>query len=227
MDACGIKLVCFDLGGVLVRLCRSWEHACRRAGLTYDPRVERDDLRVQRQALSMQLARGDMSNASYYEQVAALTDGVFTPEDCAAIHDVWIWEPYPGTEDLIDRLNRTDGLRTACLSNTDHEHWQVMRHVDEQNRPREGTGRFPGVAKLDFGHASHLFRAVKPDEPIYRQFEEAVGFRGPEILFFDDLPDNVATARRLGWNAHRIDPLGDTAVQIEQHAREQGLMVSA
>ena len=29
-----VTLVVFDLGGVVVRICRSWEEACRAAGVT-------------------------------------------------------------------------------------------------------------------------------------------------------------------------------------------------
>ena len=28
------RTVCFDLGGVIVRICRSWEEGCHRAGVS-------------------------------------------------------------------------------------------------------------------------------------------------------------------------------------------------
>ncbi|HEU5480850.1 MAG TPA: hypothetical protein VFU90_13480, partial [Candidatus Tumulicola sp.] len=33
MVCLGDVIVCFDLGGVLIRICHSWEEACRRANL--------------------------------------------------------------------------------------------------------------------------------------------------------------------------------------------------
>ena len=54
----------------------------------------------------------------------------------------------------------------------------------------------------------------KPGEEIYRAFEKLTGFRAGEILFFDDLPENLETAQRLGWRTELVDHDGDTASQI-------------
>ena len=35
-----IRLVCFDLGGVIIRICRTWLEACRRAGLPVRDGIE-------------------------------------------------------------------------------------------------------------------------------------------------------------------------------------------
>ena len=48
-----IRLVCFDLGGVLVKICRSWSDGCRAAGL--DVRI--DDISTEVAALALQGAR--------------------------------------------------------------------------------------------------------------------------------------------------------------------------
>jgi FMN phosphatase YigB (HAD superfamily) len=48
---------------------------------------------------------------------------------------------------------------------------------------------------------SHLAHALKPDPVIYRAVEAATGRPAAEHLFLDDLAENVAGARALGWDA--------------------------
>ena len=79
-------------------------------------------------------------------------------------------------------------------------------------------------------HASHLLGLLKPDEAIYRAFERASGFDGTdgrpeEILFFDDLEENVEAARACGWSSVRVDHTGDPAEQMRRELRERGLGV--
>ncbi len=57
---------------------------------------------------------------------------------------------------------------------------------------------------------------AKPGLDIYKRFESLVGARGDAIIFFDDLPDNIAAAASLGWRAVRIDHEGDTPMQIRR-----------
>jgi HAD superfamily hydrolase (TIGR01509 family) len=76
-------------------------------------------------------------------------------------------------------------------------------------------------------------RLLKPDREIYHAFARATGFDGapgsrggPEhIVFFDDLPENVAAARAAGWQAFRVDHTGDTAAQMGGVLRGLGVRV--
>jgi 2-haloacid dehalogenase len=65
---------------------------------------------------------------------------------------------------------------------------------------------------------------VKPDKAVYRDAERRFGVAGDRILFFDDLPDNVAAALRMGWQAMAIDHAGDTARQIEAALQRHGVL---
>jgi FMN phosphatase YigB (HAD superfamily) len=94
------------------------------------------------------------------------------------------------------------------LSNTNAHHWQVLVPTDA------ATARYPAIGRLHHHFASHLIGALKPDPATYAAVEEATGVRGHDVLFFDDLPDNVEGARRFGWRAIRIDPDGDPARQV-------------
>ena len=45
-----------------------------------------------------------------------------------------------------------------------------------------------------------------------------------DLVFFDDLPENVDAARACGWNAVQVDHAGDTAAQVLAGLRAQGAM---
>jgi HAD superfamily hydrolase (TIGR01509 family) len=199
-------LVCFDLGGVFIRLQPDLASACRDAGVEFRGGWEHLESDAPRLALIERYQVGAIGCGDYYRAMSDLSSGRYTPAEIEAIHRVWVIEPYAGIDALLDELDDA-GIATACLSNTNASHWRWLEGVAAFNRLRHR-------------HASHLLEFHKPDERIYRAFEQAVGRPAGEILLFDDLPENVAAARQLGWHAHQIDPQGDTAAQMRRALRD-------
>ena len=52
------SLVCFDLGGVVIRICRSWEEGCAAAGLPLRGVESRDETRHLRTAAVVEFQTG-------------------------------------------------------------------------------------------------------------------------------------------------------------------------
>lgn len=205
------RVVCFDLGGVVVRICRSWGQACARAGVP-----EREPSRFAQPHLAQERKRwvdrhqvGAVSCDEFFTGIAAATDGLYSADEVRRIHNAWIIEDYPGVEGVIERINAAPGVVSACLSNTNHAHWAGMLAL-----PGGEGHRSASVRRLEVLGASQLLKAAKPGADIYRHAEGLFGARGPEIVFFDDLEENIGAAKRLGWHAHHIDHEGDTAAQI-------------
>jgi HAD superfamily hydrolase (TIGR01509 family) len=196
------SLVCFDLGGVFIRLQPDLASACRDAGVEFRGGWEHLASDAPRLELIERYQVGAIDCETYYDAMSDLSAGRYAPEEIEAIHRVWVIEPYAGIDALLDEIEST-GLATACLSNTNASHWRWL-------------GNVAPFTRLQHRHASHLLGFHKPDERIYRAFEREVGHAGGSILLFDDLAENVATARRLGWQTHRIDPTGDTVAQMRQ-----------
>jgi len=87
------------------------------------------------------------------------------------------------------------GLLTGLLTNTFAEFRETM----------ERDIRFG-----DFTHVIESFAvgARKPEKAIYEITRQQLGVAHEEILYLDDFPQNVATARDLGWQTiHVTDPL--------------------
>ncbi len=204
-----VELVCFDLGGVVVRLCRSWEEGCLAAGVELRDRKRSPEQEAQRGAAVQAYQRGALTSDAFFETVAGTFNGAYTPEEVERVHGAWILREYEGVGGLIRSLNAS-GVRTACLSNTNDGHWRMLEGWD-------------AVAALGSRHASHLMELAKPDEAIYRAFEEREGVSGDAVVFFEDTPANANAARAIGWRAEVVDPAEETLPQIEARLRAHGV----
>jgi HAD superfamily hydrolase (TIGR01509 family) len=204
MPPAPVRLVCFDLGGVLVRLARDWPDACRRAGVEL-PHVSDADSDRHR-ALMRRYETGRIDDATYLrEACGCVAGGVVVADQLVRVFDAWLLGMYDGAAELLSDL-KARGVMTACLSNTNARHWDALTGRDEY-RP---------LRLLDHRLASHELGVMKPDEQAYRRAEAATGSGGGEVLFFDDKPENVIAARAVGWRAEVIDRADDAVPQVRE-----------
>ncbi|MHC4416362.1 MAG: HAD-IA family hydrolase [Planctomycetota bacterium] len=203
------KLICFDIGGVVIRLCRTWAQGCAAAGVDVRDESLWQAAGPARQALLVQHQTGRMDGPTFAEQVSVLVGGLYSPAEILGVHRAWLLDEHEGIADLVDRLHE-GGLDTAALSNTNHEHWSRM-------------GEYPAVMRIRHHLPSHRLGLSKPDPSIYHRLERQLGYTPTEILFFDDAEENVRAAREIGWSAELIDPHAAPARQITAALRTYGL----
>ena len=204
------RLIVFDLGGVVVRICRSWGEGVRAAGLDERPILDEESDKQRRRKLSYEYQCGRMTCDDYFVAIADGLGGAYSPAEVERVHDAWILGEYPEIASLVRGL--LDGGRAlGVLSNTSHSHWGSLVTM-------------PAIEPIvERRHASHLLGLCKPDPAIYRAFEHEAGWPGERIVFFDDLPENVEAAKAAGWDAVRIDHEGHTAEQIRGALSDRGL----
>lgn len=215
-----IRTVVFDLGGVVVRICRSVQEAGERAGIAIPDEELVPERRAARKAVHARYERGELSCDDFFVALAQTTSFRISPEQYREIHERWLIDEYAGVGTLIDDLHLA-GLSTGVLSNTNASHWRQL--VGDASRGV--SPRFPTPSRARHVHASHLLRLAKPDPRIYAEFCRLSGATPRSILFFDDLEDNVIAARTAGWHAHRIDHTGDTAAQMRTALRQFGVQI--
>jgi len=211
-------VVCFDLGGVLVRICQSWADACELAGLSR--RELSPDAQRQRRTIAGRYESGELDCTKYHAALAQALDGAYTESELERIHAAWTREEYPGVFELVSALNAQSDVVTACLSNTNHAHWVRLSGAD-------GRAEYPTVLALRHKLASHQLGCNKPDARIYElaleRFSDSGHLAPARVIFFDDLADNVRAAQALGWQAFQIDPRGDTSSQLRAHLLGRGV----
>jgi glucose-1-phosphatase len=208
-----IKLVCLDIGGVLVRICSGWAEACKIAKIELDPEMHDAALFKRIVDASHRLEHGRIDEAAFDREVAALTG--LTPEQVGAAAEAWLVGVYDGAVELIDWLNGRPGIQVACLSNTTTRHWRMMTT----------PGRlYAGLDRLKHQFVSFRIGHMKPAAEIYRYVERETRLRPEEIVFFDDSPSNVEGARACGWHGELVDPKADPPAQVRAALRRYGVV---
>lgn len=202
-----LKLVVFDIGGVMIEICHTWTQAREAAGLG-GPEPALDRL-----SHSPFLDAYQQDDISLEEYCRLLAENLhITPEQALEVHKGILRKEYEGLYEIVEVLKR-GGIKTACLSNTAEIHWQEMHRAD----------RFPAFQLLDLRMASHIEKMNKPDPEIYKRVEEAAGVSAEHILFFEDTVRNVEGARAVGWRVRQIDPTAGPSGQIKDELRLCGL----
>ena len=197
-----MKVMVFDLGGVLIRISRSWEEAAERAGVTLREEHVVSGSLVRPRGNQADLQRGMVDFETFIRREQERLGGGYETEELTRLHGNWLQGEYEGVADIVQRLGRA-GVMTATLSNTDAEHWKTLAEL-------------PAIEGLDVHALSFRLGMLKPADEIYHAAEEMFDATGPSICYLDDLQENVEAALRCGWNAIQIDPMRSTAPQIEQ-----------
>ena len=146
-----IELVIFDLGRVLIQLCDGWRHACELAGLE---RPRNLDAMGETKLMDFVLASevGDLDLHGFASGVSPILG--LSVEDVKALSSAYLLGRYPGALELLDEL-RGLGVQTACLSNTNENHWRLIVDPSDPNH-------LP-LDKFTHAFASHLVRMRKPE----------------------------------------------------------------
>ncbi|QIF00559.1 HAD family phosphatase [Roseimicrobium sp. ORNL1] len=109
---------------------------------------------------------------------------------------VQIWgDIFTANDPMIARVKQLSGQMPLYLfSNTSglHKAWLFEKF--------DVFGLFAG------GIYSHEARCMKPHEPIFHEAINVFGLEPERTLYIDDLPDNIATGRRLGFQCHQYHP---------------------
>ncbi|HMN40757.1 MAG TPA: HAD family phosphatase [Phycisphaerales bacterium] len=216
-------LIVFDLGGVIVRICRSLKEAGERCGIDVRDEDITPDKRAERRAIHAHYERGRLTCDAFFTAIAQTTGGRYTPAQFRAMHEAWIIDEYPGVSQLIDDLHAAN-IPTGVLSNTNASHWAQMQPTPDPAPGRVIAPKFPTPSKPRHIHASHLLGLAKPDAAIYHEFARRTDFAPGSIIFFDDLADNVNAARAAGWQSHLIDHTADPAAQIRTYLAAQRIL---
>ena len=212
MNTPDIQLVCFDLGRVLERIAEDWEHACTLAGIDAPSALRDPEVLDQLRAAHVLHESGGIDGDEYDRRIAARTG--MTVAQATATCDAWIVAPFEGARALLHEVTAAP-VQTACLSNTNARHWRIMGGGGPRSLP---------FAKLDYRFASHLIGAMKPSHEPYEYVERTTAIAPGRILFFDDLPANVETARDRGWQAVRVEPDSDAIAQLYRRIRREGIL---
>jgi putative hydrolase of the HAD superfamily len=193
-----IRLVVFDIGGVLERVDdMSWLLPWGRAAGLAEDEIES---RLSMFELDDKIATGQLSEAEFraaYAEVLGLDE---TGAD-EFMRTLWDWYCGELDQQMFDfAASLRPAYTTAILSNS------------ADGARREEQARYGFEQLVDDVIYSHEVGLAKPDHRIYALTCERLGVAVDEVVFVDDTAIVVDSAAAFGW--HTVLHEGDTARTI-------------
>jgi glucose-1-phosphatase len=195
----------FDLGNTLIKLAyeRVLENVCRSAALKRDELIEV----LEEPGGYRDMERGAVTFREFYEFIADKAGYRGSLRDFREIWSDFFDGPIAGSEDLLDRIRAK--YRVAFLSNSNEVHAEVI--------PRRFSTLFRKDDRFVF---SHRFRVAKPDPDMFRRALEVIGALPQNVVFIDDLIENVLAARAEGIRSFQFVD----AQQLKRELVAEGLL---
>lgn len=176
-----IRVVVFDLGGVLLRL----RDPLTNFGLELDEAEFQE--RWLNSAAVREFERGACDAETFGRTIVREFGLSMGWRSFLERFDAWPEQIYPETPRLLDAVPA--GVGRVLLSNTNAAHWSRS----------DIAGALTG--RLDKTFLSFRTGLLKPDREAFMQVVRAYGMLPEAFLFFDDNPLNVSAARATGMHA--------------------------
>jgi glucose-1-phosphatase len=202
-----IRAVMFDIGGILEVIPEGGDPATRFPSLDaeWDARLGFPTGHITRcvEAIAEDGAFGRCTYEEWCARLQACTGmgQAHLDEYMAAFWDIYMGNP---NEELIAYFRALrPRYRTAILSNS----FVGARKYEEE--------RYGFTSMVDVAIYSHEEGVRKPDPRIYALASERVGFPPAEIVFLDDVPENLDAARACGFQAVLFTSTSQAITDIE------------
>ena len=199
MTSHDIKVVLFDLGGVLVELTgtttlMSWMRVQQSPEKLWDFWLTSPTVRAFETGKS---AADEFADRLIAELALSVEREIFIE---AFTH--WPKRLFSGALDLVGEVQPS--LVRATLSNTNSLHWPRLMHE-------------MGLADaFDHHFPSHLTGNIKPDKNAFETVLEKMSWRPRSVLFLDDNLPNVETAASLGIQAFQVRGVDEARAVLER-----------
>jgi FMN phosphatase YigB (HAD superfamily) len=182
-----IRVVLFDLGGVLVEL----GGVSKVISWMANPVSTEELFRMWLTSPAVRaFESGRIDPGLFAEQL--ILEMSFQVERDTLLEEFARWPvgTFPGALELLARVPRR--YTRATLSNTNSLHWPLV------------MGRMKLEKAFDHHFASHLTGKIKPDDEAFRHVTAALDCAAEEALFLDDNQLNIDAAKKCGMNAVRV-----------------------
>jgi glucose-1-phosphatase len=195
-----IKVLLFDLGNVIINVsfANVLEVWSKHAGV--NPEILK--ARFILDAFYESHERGEITGRSYFN---SLNESLGINISQAAYVEGWnamLSGQVPGIQEVLEQASQHFPL--YGFSNTNRTHWDYLKPENI----------------LLFGYFQKFFTSFelgqrKPDKAAFETVARDIGVKPEEILFFDDLLENITGARAAGLQAVHVRTFADTKEAVE------------
>ena len=177
-----IKVIVFDLGGVIVNVKNESETPLYSLFTNYPGGNNTEDLL--NSGLLRGFETGRISVEEFFEEVGGLLNLEISLDDFKRGLNKMIDPGNTGIEEIIKTLSSE--YATALFSNTNEVHFRYIE------------SHFPIVKSFSHTILSYKIGNVKPDKEAYEKLLSITGYQAEEHLFIDDRIENISAASELG-----------------------------
>ena len=199
-----IKNIIFDLGNVIIDLDipRTWQSFQHLLGDDYEASLKKlgaeNDIFIQYEI-------GRISEEEFFETLRQATDA---PVSIKSLKDAWnamlLTIPKERLE-MLEALKKN--YNVMLLSNTNKTHLDFVHgYLKTVYNITDFEARY-----FHTPYYSHLINLRKPNTDIYAYVLNDANIKPEETLFFDDMPANIETAKKLGIHGI-VHPIGEEIV---------------
>ena len=189
----------FDIGNVLITL----DYDRTLARVERESRAKGEDLvRI----FSRSLADFERGKVGFGEVHDFLRDRAGYTGGLRQLREIWnglLAKPVDGIDELLARVR--ENYRVAFLSNCNEVH--------EEEIASRFRSFFQDEERIVY---SHRCGASKPERQIYQKMLELLGARSSDVIFIDDLLENVRAARSAGIEAYQFESVPQMIELLEQ-----------
>lgn len=202
------SFILFDLGNVLVRI--SPAAFLQKLGL--DTRDNRRFYQAHINEIVRAYESGEEGTDEFLSRLDSLLNDTSSGVDSSARRRVIprddlrtamlavIGTPIEGMLELVTRLSGSVPL--GLLSNTNPLHYEwCMAHL-------------PVLHHISSHFLSYQLRSLKPGARIFAQVLESLQIAPGDILYVDDIPENVEAGRKAGLNSYLFRGLGELEEEL-------------
>jgi glucose-1-phosphatase len=195
-----VKVLLFDLGNVVINVsfAKVLETWGKHAGVSPETLKSRFVL----DALYERHERGQILGTEFFD---SLSQSLEIKLSHAAYEEGWnamLVGEVPGIREVLEKASRHFPL--YGFSNTNRTHWDYLRP--------ENSELFNYFKKF---FTSFELGQRKPDRAAFEAVASAIGVKPEEILFFDDLFENIEGARAVGLQTVHSRSIADTKEALE------------
>lgn len=174
-----IKAVLLDVGNVLLKI--NWHNSLKLIDI---PKEDAEVfLKIGESPLFHKYEAGLVSCEEFRLELCQKLNTNFSPEKFNHIWCACFDGDIEGVPELVKQVSKKVPLFT--LSNTNEAHYQHFKGM-------------PVFAHFEELLTSHKFKCRKPDPLIYQKAIARLNLKPEEILFVDDLEENLEAAKKLG-----------------------------
>lgn len=175
-----IKVILFDLGRVLMHI----DFNAFPNGLGLFTEDQRAPYQIPTAKLWRAYETGKMTTEEFLESLYNIFDRKFSKKE---ILEAWNGIIVRDNEEIIPFVHEVQKkYLTAILSNTSPSHWDKVLHIS------------PLVRSIPYRYTSFDIGAMKPDRVVYDYVSANLKVLPSEIIFIDDLYENVEGAMSAG-----------------------------